>query len=133
MQRLFGASKTDVELEHRARHAHAGELCDLRVERLGEAAAAAAHFDVSFAGERAHGGRDIGDRRAIDEMYGVAERDAKRDAGDREQEAAARPTRVEQRGEAQHPANYTARAVGCWRHSLANYRRRWMRIAPRRS
>ena len=49
-QRALGAGEAGIELEHRARDAHAGELRDLRIERLGKAAAGAAHLDVGFAG-----------------------------------------------------------------------------------
>ena len=74
----------------------------LRIERFRKTAAAAAHLEVGFAGERAHRRRHVAHRRAVDEMHAVAERHAERDAGDRERHAAARATRAEEDEQPQH-------------------------------
>jgi hypothetical protein len=91
-----------LQLERGTRHRDAGKLRDPRVERLREAAAAAAHLEIGLAGERAHRGGDVAHRRAVDEVNAVAQRDAERDAGHRERHAPARAAREEKQEHPQH-------------------------------
>ena len=92
----------DVELERRARQRDAGKPRDARVERFGKAGAAAAHLEVGLAGERAHRRRDVAHRGAVDQVHAVAERDAERDAGDRERHAPAAAARREEEEQPHH-------------------------------
>jgi len=98
----LAAGDGGLQLERRARHCHAGKLRDARIERLREAAARAAHFEIRLPRERAHRGRHVAHRRSIDEVHAVSQRHAERDAGDGERHAPARAARTEQDQQPEH-------------------------------
>ena len=101
-KRLLAPRRPDVRLDHRARYGDLGQAGEARVERLVEACARAAQLEVGGAGERLHGVRELADRRLVDELHRVAERDAERDRGERERKAApALPERAEEERAAQ--------------------------------
>ena len=117
---MLGAGEADIELEHRAYRANAGNSGDSRVERVGKARTPTTHFDVGFSGYGTYGRGYIGHRSAIDKMHRVAERHAERDTDDREEKARPRPARIEEQRKAEHPPTIPASAVGLARHALAN-------------
>jgi hypothetical protein len=81
-QRALRAGDADVELEARVHPRHAWKAGDLRIERLGKAAAPAAHLQVGFAGHRAHGSSEVFHGGPVQQVDAVAERHAERDAED---------------------------------------------------
>lgn len=102
MERVLGIGDADIELEHRAYGVYAADARNGRVKGFRETAAPAAHFDIGFSGDGAYGSRYVRHRRAVDEVHGVSQRNAERDAQDRQEQAGASAMRIEDEREAQH-------------------------------
>ena len=98
----LAAGDAGLQLERRARQRHAFEPRDARIERFRKTRAAAAHLEVRLAGERAHRGRHVAHRRAVDEVHAVPQRHAERDAGDGKRRAPAGTMGAEQDEQLQH-------------------------------
>src|SRR6185369_15386513 len=93
--RALAAGEAGVELERRAGRRHAGHSRDARIERLGKAAAPAAHLEVGVAGELAHRGGQVLHRGAIYEINPIAQRHAERYADYRKECPSLRPSPAE--------------------------------------
>ncbi len=73
-----------VDLDDGTRDRDSRRTRDFGVERLVEARARPAHFEIGIAGEHPHALPELVDRRLVDELDGEAQRDTERDRQDRE-------------------------------------------------
>ena len=76
-----------AQLQSRAGDGDARQARELHVQRLVEAAASAAHFEVGVTRERAHRRGKLFHCGTVHQVHAKAERDAERNADDRKQRA----------------------------------------------
>jgi len=89
VRRPARAGDPGLQLQARTCDRDARQSSELHVQRIVESAAPAAHLEVCVSRERAHRRGELFDRGAVHQMHAETERDAERDADDREQRAQA--------------------------------------------